>query len=521
MSTKRKVKLPQINPLQSASIFGRALPLLALLASCTNSQSVEMPSNLLIENVILVDGTGTDRQITDVRIVSSRIDAIGDLDHGNGEVIDGRGLVLSPGFIDTHSHHDRSLAEDPDALVLLSQGVTTIVTGQDGGSDIPIARLKESFEDSPSAVNLASYVGHGSIRREVMGSDYMRAATSTELTAMEELLNQELSTGAMGLSTGLEYDPGIYSETSEVISLAKITAEHGKRYSSHMRSEDRKLFSAIEETITIAKEAGIPVHISHIKLAMRSLWGRADEVLELLNGARESGLEVTADLYPYEYWQSTMTVLFPDREFTKEAAEFALEELAPPEGILIDRYEPNPSYEGLTLAEVSQIRGMDPVTTYLALIAGSRAARETGNGGRESIIGTSMYPEDISVLLKWPYTNVASDGSSTSRHPRGYGSFSKIFRKHVREVGDLTLEEAVYKMTGLVKTTLGLEGRGTLEVGSVADMVLFDPDKIRDMATKEAPQALSVGVEGVWVNGIRVFEHGLSTGARPGRWIEG
>ena len=366
MSTKRKAKLPQINPLQSASIFGRALPLLALLASCTDHQSVEMPSNLLIENVILIDGTGTDRKITDVRIVSNRIDAIGDLDHENEEVIDGRGLVLSPGFIDIHSHHDRSLAEDPDALVLLSQGVTTIVTGQDGGSDIPIARLKESFEDSPSAVNLASYVGHGSIRREVMGSDYMRAATSTELTAMEELLNQELSTGAMGLSTGLEYDPGIYSETSEVISLAKITADHGKRYSSHMRSEDRKLFSAIEETITIAREAGIPVHISHIKLAMRSLWGRADEVLELLNEARESGLQVTADLYPYEYWQSTMTVLFPDREFTKEAAEFALEELAPPEGILIDRYEPNPSYEGLTLAEVSQIRGIDPVTTYLA-----------------------------------------------------------------------------------------------------------------------------------------------------------
>ena len=513
--------MTRTNLFQASSIFWRTLSLGVIFVSCTNYQSGKTSDNLLIKNVILIDGTGINRQITDVRIVGNRIDAIGDLVHAKEEVIDGTGLVLSPGFIDTHSHHDRSLIEYPDAIVLLSQGVTTIVAGQDGGSSIPIARLKEELEDNPPSVNLASYVGHGSIRREVMGSDYMRPATPTEITAMEKLLNQELSTGAMGFSTGLEYDPGIYSETAEIISLARITAEHGKKYSSHMRSEDRDLFGAIEETITIAEQAGVPVHISHIKLAMKSLWGQAEEVLQLLEEARGNGLQVTADLYPYEYWQSTMTVLFPDREFTREAAEVALEELAPPEGILIDRYEPNPSYEGRTLAEISEIRETDPVTTYLALIAESQAAKNAGSGGGESIIGTSMATEDITTLLKWPYTNVASDGSATSRHPRGYGSFSKIFRKYVRETGDLTLEEAVYKMTGLVKETLGLEGRGTLEVGSVADMVLFDPDKFTDRATQEAPQVLSIGVEGVWVNGVRVYKDGLSTGARPGRWIEG
>ena len=511
----------QIKPMRSPTTLGLALSLTIFMISCTNIQNQEVPSTLLIENVILIDGTGSNRQITDVRIVGNQIDAIGNLDPDNEEIIDGTGLVLSPGFIDTHSHHDRNLLENPDALALLSQGVTTIIVGQDGGSNLPVVEIKEALWITPTSVNLGSYVGHGTIRREIMGVDYMRPANPNEIEAMGALLSRELKTGAMGFSTGLEYDPGIYSTTSEVISLARITAEHGKRYSSHMRSEDRDLFGAIEEAISIARQTGIPVHISHIKLAMKSLWGRADEVLKLLNMARGEGLQITADLYPYEYWQSTMTVLFPDRLFTREAAEFALEELAPPEGILIDRYEPNPSYEGLTLAQISQIRGADPVTTYLDLIAKSQTAKEAGSGGGESIIGTSMATKDITTLLKWPFTNVASDGSSTSRHPRGYGSFPKIFRKYVRETGDLSLEEAVYKMTGLVKKSLGLKGRGTLEVGSVADMVLFHPDNMADKATQQTPQALSIGVVGVWVNGMRVYEDGMSTGAHPGQWIEG
>ena len=355
-----------------------------------------------------------------------------------------------------------------------------------------------------------------------MGDDYMRSASADEIVEMETLLSREFKTGAMGLSTGLEYDPGLYSTTSEVLALARVAAGHEKKYSSHMRSEDRNLFEAIDETISIARQAGIPAHISHIKLAMKSLWGRADEVLELLDQARREGLKITADLYPYEYWQSTMTVLFPDRKFTREAAEFALRELAPPEGILIDRYDPEPSYEGLTLEQVSQIASTDPITTYLDLIARSQTAKQKGGGeGGESIIGTSMATEDIATLMKWPFTNIASDGSSTSRHPRGYGSFPKIFRKYVRETRDLTLEEAVYKMTGLVKETLQLKERGTLEVGALADMVLFDPEKLTDNATPQDPQALSFGIVGVWVGGTRVYDEGVTTGKYPGKWIEG
>ncbi len=508
------------HPLRSTVVAWGVLNLAAVTISCTDIQVVGGSPSFLIENVTLIDGTGENSELTDVRVIGNRIHAIGDLDAGDEELVDGTDLILSPGFIDTHSHHDRSLLEDLDALVLLSQGVTTIVTGQDGGSSIPIAQLKKTYEANPASINLASYVGHGSIRREIMGTDYMRPATTTELTAMEELLSQELSTGAMGFSTGLEYDPGIYSKTAEVISLARIAADHGKRYSSHMRSEDRNLFDALEETIEIGRETGIPVHISHIKLAMKSLWGRGEEVVELLRAARREGIQVTADIYPYEYWQSTMTVLFPDRKFTREAAEFALSELAPPEGILIDRYEPDPSYEGLTLAEISQINRKDPVTTYLELIARSQKAKESGSGGGESIIGTSMATEDITTLLEWPYTNVASDGSSTSRHPRGYGTFPKIFRKYVRETGELTLEEAVYKMTGLVRETLGWEERGILEIGAIADMVLFDPANIADKATRETPQTLSVGVQGVWVGGTRVYGGNQPTGAHPGKWID-
>ena len=516
---RRRIGLVGANVLKSLNVCRVPLLLVVFIISCRNDHNQEVPSQFLIQDVTLIDGTGNDRKTVDVRIVGSQVDAIGDLSPNDDEIIDGTGLVLSPGFIDTHSHHDRGLFENPEALVLLSQGVTTIIVGQDGGSRLPIRSLKEEFLATPTSVNLGSFVGHGTIRSEIMGVDYLKAAEPDEIVAMGELLSEELESGALGLSTGLEYDPGIYSTTSEVEALARITAEHGKRYSSHMRSEDRNLFDAIEETISIARATGIPVHISHIKLAMKSLWGRSSEILLLLDQAREEGLTVTADLYPYEYWQSTMTVLFPDRDFNREAAKFALEELAPPEGILIDRYEPNRSYEGQTLAEISEVRKSDPVTTYLDLIAESQAAKEVGGGGGESIIGTSMATQDIATLLKWPYTNVASDGSSTSRHPRGYGSFPKIFRTYVRERGDLSLEEAIHKMTGLASETLGLQKRGTLEAGSIADMVLFDPERIADMATRQDPHAHSIGVVGVWVSGSRVYENGLFTGVYPGRWI--
>ncbi len=427
-------------------------------------------------------------------------------------MVDASGLALAPGFIDTHSHHDRGLADMPDALAVVSQGVTTIVVGQDGGSPLPLAGFYAELEGALVAVNVAAYAGHNSIRRSVMGDDFRREATAAEIEEMKELLRRELEAGALGLSTGLEYDPGIYSTTEEVVALAEVAAAGGGRYISHMRSEDRAVFEALEELIRVGRETGIPVQVSHMKLAMRSRWGRAHEALARLDAARAEGIDVTADVYPYEFWQSTMTVLFPDRDFTREAAAFALDELAPADGMTIAAFQPDPSLVGKTLAEVAEARGEDPVTVYLDLIAEAEAS-----GGRESIIARSMHPDDIAALLAWPFTNVSSDGSLAGRHPRGFGAFTRVLARHVRERGDISLEEAVRKMTSLAAANVGLRGRGTLAEGALADLVLFDPETVADRATPEEPNEPSEGVLGVWVNGVRVYDGSRPTGARPGR----
>ncbi len=263
---------------------------------------------LVITNVQVIDGTGAPARVADVRVSGDRIVEIGDLTVGHGETsLDARGLSLVPGFIDTHSHHDRGLTDLRDALAAVSQGITTIVVGQDGGSQFPLDEFLGRVEEYGVAVNVASYAGHNTIRRRVMGDDFRRTATASEVDSMKQLLRRELERGALGLSTGLEYNPGIYSTTEEVVQLAEVAAQYGVRYISHMRSEDRALWDAVEETIRIGREAELPVQISHMKLAMRSLWGQTGRLLARLDAARDSGTDITADVYPYEYWQSTMT----------------------------------------------------------------------------------------------------------------------------------------------------------------------------------------------------------------------
>lgn len=472
-------------------------------------------ADLLFTDATVVDGTGAPRRVADVRVVGDRIAEIGDLEPNTDDtVVDARGLVLAPGFIDTHSHHDRGLTEMPDAVAATSQGITTIVVGQDGGSPYPLADFFRGLEADPAAVNVAAYVGHNTLRSRVMGDDFRREATDAELAAMATLLEEELAAGALGLSTGLEYDPGIYGTTDEVLTLAHVTAYAGGRYISHMRSEDRAFFEALDELLHIGRETGMPVQVSHMKLAMASLWGRADEALAVLDAARADGIDVTADVYPYEFWQSTMTVLFPDRDFTREAATFALEELAPPDGMLIAAYEPEPELVGLTLAEIAEQRGLDPVTVYLDLIA--EAERTDGS---ESIIARSMFPEDIATLLAWPHTTVSSDGGLAGRHPRGYGAFTRVLGHHVRERGDLELEDAVRKMTSLSARSMGMTERGAIAVGAFADLVLFDPDLVTDRATPDEPNTPSIGIVGVWVNGERVYTENGPTGVHAGRVV--
>lgn len=470
----------------------------------------------LIVGAAVYDGTGAPARPAEVRVRGERIEAVGALEPGPGEpVVNARGLALAPGFIDTHSHADRGLLRrHGGALGAVSQGITTVVVGVDGGHAYPLGDFFAALEATGVAVNVASYVGHGTLRRLVMGDDWRREATPLEVTAMGRLLRHEMEAGGLGLSTGLEYDPGIYASTEEVVALAREAAALGGRYASHMRSEDRALFEAVDELIHIGRETGIPVQVSHMKLAMKSLWGRADELIGRLEAARAEGIDVTADVYPYTYWQSTMTVLFPERDFQdRDAAAFALAELAPPEGMLIARYEPEPSYEGKTLAAVAEERGEDPVTTYMALIA--RAEAEDAG---ESIIATSMDEADVVRLLRWEHTNVASDGGLDGAHPRGFGAFTRVLGPYVR-AGHLSLEDAVRKMTKLAAEHVGIEGRGEIRPGAYADLVLFDPDAVVDLATPEAPHRPSEGIARVWVNGVEVFREGSGTGARPGRTL--
>jgi N-acyl-D-amino-acid deacylase len=489
--------------------------LLLVLPSCAPPSG-----DLVVVNARIVDGTGTPAYQGGVRVADGVIVEVGNVEPLPGDsVLDADGMVLAPGFVDTHSHHDRGLFEEPDALAAVSQGITTIVLGQDGGSHLPLSEFFRRLEEEDSvAVNVASFSGHNTLRREVMGEDFRRPASEDEVHRMAELLREDLAAGALGLATGLEYDPGIYSATEEVLVLARMAAEEGGRYASHIRSEDRNFWEGIDELLLIGREVGIPVHVSHVKLAMQRHWGQADRLLRILDSARDAGIEVTADIYPYTYWQSTMTVLFPDRDFQDlDEARFVLQEITPADGLLVSRFEPNPEYEGMTLEEIARERDQEPALTLLELIAESQAAREAGDDGGESVIGRSMHEEDIGRLISWPHTNVASDGGLRGGHPRGFGAFPRVLAHHVRERGDLDLEGAIHRMSELGARHVGLEGRGRLAPGMPADLVLLDPERVRDRSTPTAPERTADGILRVWVNGVEVYRDGRTTGALPGQ----
>jgi len=494
----------------------------AIATACTKSAApIPARPGFLITNASVIDGSGSPARRASVRVEGDRIAAMGELAARSGEtVIDAHGLTLAPGFIDTHSHADDDLFEHPEALAVVSQGITTIIGGQDGGSPIPLARYLDSLQKSPGAVNVGMYVGHGSIRDSVMGEDFKRVATPAEVDRMKAMLASEMQAGAIGLSSGLEYDPGIYSDPSEVIALAKVAASFGGRYISHIRSEDYAFWKAINEIITIGREAKLPVQISHTKLAMRDLWGHADSLVRILDAARKSGVDITADVYPYLYWHSTLTVLFPKRDFENRAsAEFALTQTSTPEGLLLGHYEPNPSYAGKTVAEISKLRGTDSITTLIDLIRDSEAMRKRTGHSSESVIGTSMVEPDVELIMKWPYTNLSTDGSLDGPHPRGYGAFPRFLGRYVRERKVMPLEEAVHRMSSLAADHMGIKDRGRIAPGMFADLVLFDPATVIDRATPQEPHLTSVGISRVWVNGAEVFADGKTTSARPGKVI--
>ena len=491
----------------------RCTLIIAALSFTVTSLAAQSQATLIV-NANVIDGTGSPARAAEVRILDGKIFSIGHWTRNpNDRVIDARGLTLAPGFIDTHSHHDDGLLTHRDAVAATSQGITTIVAGQDGDSNFPLRAFLARLDSAPAAINVASYIGHGTIRSRVMGDDFRRPASEAELARMRALVAEEMQAGALGLSTGLEYDPGIFSAPSEVMELAKVAASSGGRYISHIRSEDRDFWKAIDELIAIGRETKMPVQVSHMKLAMRALWGRGDSLVVVLNRARAAGVNVTADVYPYTMWQSTLTVLYPKRNFSDRAeTDFVLKQVAAPEDLVIGHYTLNASYEGKDLAQIAALRQSDPATTLMALIAESQA-KQAG----ESVVAKGMDERDIATIMRWPFTDFCSDGELDGAHPRGYGAFARVLGTYVRERHVLGLEEAIRRMTSLAATNVGITDRGIIRPDLQADLVLFDPKSIADHATIKNPHALSTGIKTVWVNGEVVFEDGKPTGKHPGR----
>lgn len=492
----------------------RRLLLAGVVATTACSDSPSRAPGTFIANALLFDGSGTVPFVGSVRFEGDRIVGVGAIAPGPEDwFFDGQGMALAPGFIDTHSHADRRIFDLPDALAAVSQGVTTVVVGQDGGAPFPLSEFFARLDSTPAAVNVAAFAGHGTLRRAVLGSDFRRAATRAEVDSMRTLLYRELDAGALGLSTGLEYDPGIYADYAELVSLAQTLSAEGGRYISHIRSEDRAFWPAVEEIIALGRDADLPVQITHLKLAMRGLWGGADSLIGVLDAARASGVDITADLYPYTYWQSSLTVLFPARNFEdRREAELVLGEIAAPEGLRLGRYEANPEYAGRTVAEIARLRGTAPAVALMDLIRDARAA-----DAEESVIGTSMDEGDVERLLAWPFVAISTDGELDGAHPRGFGAFARVLGHYVRDREVLNLEEAIRRMTSLAARNAGIENRGVLREGAYADLVLFRPELVADRATLDQPHVNATGIGVVWVNGEMVYDAERATGKHPGR----
>lgn len=492
-----------------------------LVLSACGSKAPE-PAGMVIVNARVIDGSGGPSRDANVRIVGDRIRNVGSFEpSAEDTIVDANGQVLAPGFIDTHSHHDDGLFEMPGALAAVSQGITTIVAGQDGGQNYPLAEFFAGLETSPVAINVASYAGHGTLRHQVMGEDFQRHATADELAEMVSLLRTEMEAGALGLGSGLEYDPGSFSATEELVELGREVAAHGGRYISHIRSEDQYFWEAIDEIIHIGREARIPVQVSHMKLAMTRWWGQADRLTGKLDQARAAGVDITADIYPYRAWNTSfswLTTVFPDRDLDRrEGAEYILTHMLSPETILLSSYLPDPAYNGMTLAEVAAIRESDPATTLMELLKAEMALDDEDS--ESQMLGFAMDEPDIESMMAWPHSVIGSDGELAGVHPRGFGAFTRFLGHYIRERKVMSLEEGIRKMTSLSARHVGITERGSIGVGQYADLVLFDPATVNDRSTPDAPHLPSVGIGKVWVNGQLVFAGGDITGKRPGKPI--
>ena len=494
-------------------------------------------NSTLITNVFIYDGSGDDP-------FNGSIEYSGELivevyrheveSNGYQTIIDGEGLALAPGFIDTHSHHDLGIDEQPMAVAAVTQGITTIVRAVDGFSDSPpsktsissrndyfsIKEFKRYFSDIPVAINMASFSAHNSIRFRVMGDDFRRVSTNEEIEMMKRLVIEDMEEGAYGLSTGLEYDPGIHSSSEEVIRLTKAIAEYDGKYKSHIRSEDREYWEAINEIIRIGSETKVPVNIDHFKLNGVFNWGRTEEILDILNKARDDGVDITADVYPYEAWSSSITTLYPERNFTDiDETNYILEKLSAAEDIRFSHHSVHPEYVNKTVADIAKMKGITEAQALSSLSEESYLLSQASGSpvAIESVVAKGMVDQDVRELLNWPFANVCSDGGLECGHPRGCGTFSKVLSDYQGNEGLGSIERIIHKMTGLSADTVGIENRGRIAPGNYADFVLIDLKQLKDNSTFLEPKKLSDGIHSVWVNGQRVLKNGEFTDVRSGK----
>jgi N-acyl-D-aspartate/D-glutamate deacylase len=501
------------------------------LAIVLTAADAPVEADILIQGATLHDGSGKPGVVGDLAIKGERIVAVGKFTvAGKPRIIEGRGLIVSPGFIDLHTHSDNALTQPSTRsnYNYLTQGVTTVVTGNCGSGPVDVAAYFKTMETGKVGSNVIHQVPHNSVRAKVMGNAN-RPPTADELKKMEALVDQGMKDGAWGLSTGLIYNPGTYAKTDELIALAKVAARHSGFYASHMRDENVGLLTSVEELLTIGREAKLPVHISHMKASGKNAWGKAADAISLVNAARAKGQDVTADQYPYTASStSLMATVIPPQYREGTAKDFLArlddaeqgpklraaigERLTRTTALRISAYGKRVDWQGKDIDTIAKLEKKQAVDICVEILR---------NGGAQ-IVNFNMSDEDMRLIMKQPFVATASDGSAavpsaTVPHPRSYGCFPRKVGRFALTEGVVSLEQALRSASGLPADILRLPERGYLKPGYYADVVVLDPEKFRDVATYDKPHQYSTGVRYLFVNGQLAIDDGKSTGVLAGK----
>ncbi|MEZ5345704.1 MAG: D-aminoacylase [Pyrinomonadaceae bacterium] len=512
-----------------------------LLAAVSVQAQTGNDFDFVIINARIVDGTGNPWFYGSIGIKGEKIAKIGDFKPGEGaKIIDANNNIVAPGFIDVHAHTE-SIYDNPKAENFIRMGVTSLVTGNCGGSSAGIGKFLDRINKTPLAINISTLIGHNTVRREVMGLDD-RDPSAQEQQKMNALVEQAMKEGAVGFSTGLIYVPGTYSKTPEVIELAKAASKYGGVYASHIRDEGTKVIEAINEAINIGEEAKMPVEISHFKISSKALWGESDKTIGLVKAARARGLQVTVDQYAYTASSTSLDARMPSWAIAGGREE-GRKRLADPETrkriieslkktlkekkfkdlsfAYVANYRPNPEFNGKNLAEITQI-----VRKSKKLDKQIEQMFEMYEKGGAQMVYRVMDETDVKNIIDEPFTMIASDSGvrefgSGVPHPRGYGNNARVLGRYVRELKTISLEDAIRKMTSLPAQTFRLRDRGLLREGLAADIVIFDENTVTDKATFENPHQYAEGFTTVIVNGKIVFDGTGMTENMPGQALFG